>query len=189
MANYIDLLSKYFGSYVALPFPGSRAEKVRVDILEGYNSQVYDQKQPAKFSALGLPIFMPCTIDGWELPNEPLIEIGGGKSIVRTELAGYAGSFKENMGLNDYEIIIRGVAINEESDDYPEDLVRKLRAIYEKKESVTITSPLLGIFNINLIAIERLRLPANEGELNAQPFEIQCYSDNDIELILKDGVF
>lgn len=187
MANYIDLIQRYFGSYVALPFPGSRAEAVRVNILENLNTEIYPQKQAPKFSAEGLPIFMPCTIDGWDLPNEPLIEIGASKQIVRTELAGYNGTVKENMGLNDYEIIIRGVAINEESDDYPEDQVSKLRALFEKKESLKITSPLLGIFNVNLIAIERLRLPANEGEMSAQPFELQCFSDFDLELTLKEN--
>lgn len=188
-ANYFELVRKYFGSYVALPYPGSKADQARVEINNLIaTSPFYTQQQASKYSVMGTPIFMPCTIDGFDLPNEPLIEIEGGKSIVRTELTGYPGSVKENMGLDDYAIVIRGVAINEDSDDYPEDLVRRLREIAEKKSSLTVRSPLLGIFNINLIAIERHRFPANEGELNAQPFEFQCYSDFDVELIIRDAV-
>jgi hypothetical protein len=150
-------------------------------------SQVPSQRvAPAAY--LGTPIFMPVTIGGYRLPFEPLVEIGGTKAIVRTPLAGFNGTVKENMGLDDYAITIRGVVLNEDSDDYPEMEVLRLRAIYESKESLDIVCPLLGLFNINRIAIENIRLPAEEGILHYQPYELTGYSDFDVELMLRDDL-
>lgn len=191
--NPLDLYRKHFGSYVALPYPGTRAEKVRVDILQSADVQKRDaatlaQQTPAPVFYMGTPIFMPVTLGGYQLPFEPLVEIGGSKSIVRTPLAGYNGTVKENMGLDDYAITIRGIVLNEYSDDYPEAEVLRLRALFERKESLPIVCPLLGLFNISRLAIETLRLPAEEGVLHYQPYEITGFSDFDVESLLRDDL-
>lgn len=184
--NPLDLYRKHFG-FIGYPYPGTRAEQARVDILKQAASGVATQRA-ASAKYLGVPIFMPCTIDGWQLPMEPLIELGGSKTIVRTPLAGYDGTVKENMGLNDYDITIRGIVVNEDSDDYPEGDVLKLRQLLERKESLAIVSPLLGLFNITRIAIEDLKLPGEEGVLSYQPYQITGYSDFDVELLLRDDL-
>ena len=182
----LDLYRKHFG-FVGLPYPGTRAERARVEILAGATGQVPSQRV-ASAAYLGTSIFMPVTIDGYALPFEPLVEIGGGKSIVRTPLAGFNGTVKENMGLDDYAITIRGLVLNENSDDYPEAEVMRLRTLFEKKEALDIICPLLGLFNINRIAIENLRLPAEEGVLHYQPYEFTGFSDFDVELLLRDDL-
>jgi len=187
--NITTLFNLAFRGQVAPPYPGSKAEKARVEILKnGYSATPLAQQQAQRSSILGTPIFMPCTIDGFELPNEPLITIEIGKSIVRTDLAGYNGSVKENMGLGDYEIVIQGVATNDQSDDYPEATVRRLREIFEKKKEVSIVSPLMALFGIHFIAIERLRLPAVEGQIQFTGYEFQCFSDMDVSLIIRDAI-
>lgn len=186
LRNPLDLYRKHFG-FVGLPYPGTRAEQARVDILAGATGQVPSQRV-APFAYLGVPIFMPVTIDGYRLPFEPLVEIGGGKSIVRTPLAGFNGTVKENMGLDDYAITIRGIVLNEDSDDYPEADVLRLRAIFESKDALDILCPLLSLFNINRIAIENIRLPGEEGVLHYQPYEFTGYSDFDVELLLRDDL-
>ncbi|WBO85230.1 DUF6046 domain-containing protein [Hymenobacter yonginensis] len=190
--NPLDLYRKHFG-FVGLPCPGTRAEQARVDILRSADIQKRDAATIARQSAapahyLGTPIFMPVTLDGFTLPFEPLVEISVSKSIVRTPLAGYDGTVKENMGLDDYAIAIRGVVLNEDSDDYPETQVLQLRNLFKKKQSLDIVCPLLGLFNITRIALENLRLPAEEGVLHYQPYKFTGYSDFDAELLLRDDL-
>jgi hypothetical protein len=150
-------------------------------------SQVPSQRvAPADY--LGAPIFMPVTIGGYRLPLEPLVEISSSKSIVRTQLPGFPGTIKENMGLDDYAITIRGVVLNEDSDDYPEADVLRLRHLFEKPESLEILCPLLGLFNINRITLETLRLPTEEGIMHYQPYEFTGYSDFDVEFMLREDL-
>jgi hypothetical protein len=190
--NPLDLYRKHFG-FVGLPYPGTRAEQARVDILASADVEKRDaatiaRKSPAPAHYLGTPIFLPVKLGGYQLPFEPLVEIAGGKSIVRTPLAGWNGSAKEDMGLDDYAITIRGIVLNEDSEDYPEAEVLQLRALFEKKGSLDIVCPLLGLFNISRIAIENLRLPAEEGTLHYQPYEFTGYSDAEVELLLRDDL-
>ena len=190
--NPLDLYRKHFG-FVGLPYPGTRAEQARVDVLATADVQRRDRatlasQRPAPAHYLGTPIFMPVKLGDYQLPFEPLVEINGGKSIVRTPLAGFNGTVKENMGLDDYAITIRGIVLNEDSDDYPEAEVLRLRRLFEQTESLDIVCPLLSLFNINRIAIESLRLPAEEGVLHYQPYEFTGYSDFDVELLLRDDL-
>jgi hypothetical protein len=190
--NPLDLYRKHFG-FVGLPYPGTRAEQARVDILASADVEKRDAATIARQSTapahyLGTPIFMPVNLGGYQLPFEPLVEIAGGKSIVRTPLTGWNGTVKENMGLDDYAITIRGIVLNEDGDDYPEAEVLQLRNLFERKESLDIICPLLGLFNISRMAIENLRLPAEEGTLHYQPYELTGYSDFDVELLLRDDL-
>lgn len=186
LRNPLELYRKHFG-FVGLPYPGTRAEQARVEILAASGNSTPSQQVAPDFY-LGTPIFMPVTIDGYRLPLEPLVEIAGAKVIVRTPLPGYNGTVKENMGLDDYAITIRGILLNEDSDDYPADDVLRLRTIFEKKESLSIITPLLGLFNIGMITLENLRLPAEEGILHYQPYELTGYSDFSVEAMLREDL-
>lgn len=186
--NALELLRSAFGSYVALPYPLSRADKARVEILDKYKMGTLQESEALKTSVMGTPIFMPCTIDGYDMPNEPLIEIAGSKSIVKTDLAGYAGTVKEDMGMDDYAILIRGVVTNDDAEEFPVDAIRRLRELCEKREGLSISSPILRLFNINQIVIENWRFPAVAGELSVQAYEFQCLSDFDPELIIQDAI-
>ena len=81
-----------------------------------------------------------CDLDGYRLPNEPIVEINGSKTIIKTPIDGQDGTFKELYSKNDWDITIRGIAVNEdeESDDYPEEIVSKLYQLDAKKISVPV---------------------------------------------------
>ncbi|MAB37738.1 MAG: hypothetical protein CL528_11310 [Aequorivita sp.] len=135
-------------------------------------------------SLLGTPMHFPCKLDGYELPNEPLIRVTGQNRIVRTPLDGKNGTFKEFFSVDDYEVVIRGVAINEQNEDmYPETIVRKIREICEAG-SAEVTCKLLSFFNIKRLAFEKHDFIPLEGVI-WQPFEIKCWSDEPYELELK----
>jgi len=146
-------------------------------------------------SFFGTPIHLPCKIqntkrgdalDYFTLPNEPLIEINGGKRMIETVIDGNDGTFKELFSLNDYNVVIRGIAVNDDDpESYPEDIVRMLRKIYELRNSVAIVNKLTTMFGIKLISIIDLRLPAIEGSYGYQPYEFICKSDKEFDLELK----
>lgn len=141
-------------------------------------------------SFLGTPLAMPVKINGIQLPNEPLVTITGSKKIVRTSLTGAnregtvqrRGSVKELINVDDYQIKIVGRIVNENDPDrYPEEILAKIRTIYEARRALVIESKLTQIFNISRIAISKLSLPGEAGMLNSQRYEITGFSDEDFE--------
>lgn len=196
--NPLEIYRRHFG---VVGLPGFRADVARVDILqraaEAPPARVDVSSAPG-FAAtpqqgvaehyLNTPLFMPCTINGWLLPIEPLVSISGSSSIVRTPLPCWPGTVKENMGLDDYAITIRGVVLNEGSDDYPEADVLLLRSLCERGEPLDIQCPVLQLFNVNRFVIESFRFPADEGVQHYQAYELVGYSDFDLEVLIKDDL-
>lgn len=137
-------------------------------------------------SVLGTPIHFPCKIGGVALPNEPLIRVTGMNRMVRTPLDGKNGSFKELFSLDDYEVSIKGIAVNEENPDmYPDKIIRQIREICEGGDA-EVTCKLLSFYNIKRLAFEKWDFPPMEGVI-WQPYEIKCYSDEPFELELKNA--
>lgn len=138
-------------------------------------------------SIFGTPLFMPTKLDDFWLPNEPMVTISVQNTIVKTVLTGVKGSVKELINTEDYAIKIQGLIINEGFDDYPEEQVRILRDIIEKRDSVAISNRMLTLFGITQVVIDSCSFIGVEGQQNCQAFEISCTSDWPLELILKDN--
>ena len=190
--DIIEVYQRVF-SYKGLPFIGLDTKGRVPDAPE--KSSIETVEEPGvdtgfsrDTSFLGKPLFMPCKLDDVQLPNEPTIEVRGGKTIIKTLVDGNEGTFKEKFNLSDYVVTIRGVAVREDnSDEYPEELVRQLRGLCEKPTHVSATCKLLGIFNIKHLAIEDHRFPAVEGAPGMQPYELMCLSDKFFDLELLEG--
>jgi hypothetical protein len=183
--NIIKLYQQVFGC-VGLPFTGktSTINNVQIDGGQGWvftdDGALYEGE-----SVFGTPLFMPCKLEDYWLPNEPLITISGQKTIIKTILTGVKGTVKELINEDDYVIKIQGIIVNEQSDDLPEDAIRKLRLILEKRDNIDISNRLLTLFDIHQVAIESFSFPGIEGQQNCQAYEINCISDWPIDLILK----
>lgn len=131
----------------------------------------------------GTVIQMPCTLDGYDLPNEPLIEINGTKNIITTTIDGNDGTFKELYSLGDYEVTIRGVAINDDDpDNYPTDIVRRIRKVAESKKHIEVVNALTTLFGITHLAVMSYQFPAIPGSIGMQPYELRCLSDREFNL-------
>lgn len=159
-------------------------------------------------SMLGTPLVMPVKIDGYQLPNEPLITITGDKKIIRTALNGansagrvqHRGSVKELISVNDYQVKITGRLMHEPvysgthtnarpyPNAYPSQEMRELIRIYESRRSVKIDCALTQLFGIEYIAISRVSFPGEAGMHNNQRYEITGYSDEDYEIDLASRV-
>ncbi|MDB0600690.1 DUF6046 domain-containing protein [Tenacibaculum maritimum] len=179
--NLLDAYSEAFGS--AYNSVGT------VAVVPQESSLVKRETPTLNFdrtSILGTPIHFPMQLDGYELPNEPLVSISGKNRIVKTPVDGQDGTFKELFSRDDYMITIKGIAINEENEEeYPEQIIRKLRELCESG-SVEVTNKLLSYFNIKYLAIESYNFPAVEGVM-WQAYEIQCLSDKPYNLELRDA--
>lgn len=133
----------------------------------------------------GEPFFMPVRLGGVVLPNEPTLYIGARKNIVETPLVGSVrrGTVKELIAEEDYDIVIRGIAINYRSKlVYPEDTVKALHNLYQRNESLEIQSALTNLLGIYRVVIRSFTLPEMIGFQHAQAYELQCVSDDDFIL-------
>lgn len=178
--NLLELYQRVF-NYIGTP----RANLNPQAYIPG-NSLIWPDKKQGPTDLLGQPFFMPTKLDGYLLPNEPIIEIVGSKRIIETAIDDADGTFKEGFALDDYGITIRGIAIDDKNpEEYPWDIMRKIRSIYEKRQAIAIDNELTAMFNIEQIAIYDMRLIGEPGAESYQPYELICKSDKVFELELK----
>jgi hypothetical protein len=135
----------------------------------------------------GVYYMTPTALNGWQLPLEPLVSISGSKKIVKTSLPGNTrrGTVKEIINTNDYSISIRGLLLNETSEEYPFKDVEKLKDLFEKNEAIRITNIITKTLEIENVVITGLKIPQMVGRPNAQTYELSCISDEDFVLIHK----
>lgn len=189
-----DVIAQLWGYKRLFYFPVANTNKTANS--QYTNLQPIDSKFDYQKSVLGTPIIMPLKIqisakgepvEYWQFPNEPIVELKSSKKIIETDIDDkQGGTFKELYNLGDYSITIRGVAVDDkESDDYPEDLVRKLRRVNESKTHLEVVHPLFTLFNIKYISIYDFDLPSIEGAPGMAPYEFMAKSDREFDLELK----
>lgn len=192
--SLLDVYQQAFG-YRAIPAVGlqTTAQVPASSKLDEISvSKTYNEDESGQFtrssSTMGVPFFMPIKIDGFQLPNEPIVTIRGNKTIIKTPIDGNEGTFKQHYALGDYLITIKGICIlDEDSEEYPEEQVRALRKIIEKRNGLDVVCRLLSIWNVNHLAIEGFDFPAIEGAPGMQPYELTCSSDKYFDLELLEG--
>jgi hypothetical protein len=190
MAQQLDLRDIFQKAFGAIPY--NRIDTTRkvteAQPYSGIESTGFESTQMSKL--LGTPLFMPCTLDNFQLPNEPVIEINGGQTIIKTPIDSSTdpqkrrfGTFKEMFSLDDYKIIIRGVAVLEDgTDEYPEEQIKQIRYLCEKASNIAIACTLTTIFGIPKIVIESCSFPGVEGAPGYQPYQLNCLSDFDFDI-------
>lgn len=115
-----------------------------------------------------------------------LIDISQSKNIVKTAVQGRSTTVKEYVSRGDYQVILRGILVEDGSSTYPEVKMSYLRQLLEKPEAIGIANDYcnrMGIFNI---VVESYRFPMREGFQNAQTFEITALEDRPIEFLLEE---
>jgi hypothetical protein len=133
---------------------------------------------------LGQPVFMPVRLGGIDLPN-PVISITGSKTVIETPIVGQEGTVKEIISTNDYEIRIR-CFVKDDSDQYPEMLVRKISDLYKQNRLLTIECVLTDFFlqpKDNCV-ITGIYIPESESTESMELIELTLKSDREFEIIL-----
>jgi hypothetical protein len=193
-----NLFERAFGAPRGQPFDSSAAQQ---PVFEGGNSfpdtppNIYSegtefvQVRGSLASTLpnGRQVFMPMRLGGLVLPNEPSVSITSRKNIVETALAGSTrrGTVKELIAVEDWQVVIRGVALNYQSTKYyPEDQVKALRDLYERNEALEVMCALTNLMGIYRLVIRDFQLPEMIGVQHAQAYQFTCTSDEDFILEL-----
>lgn len=137
----------------------------------------------------GRLVFMPIALGGILLPNEPSISFTKTKNIVKTKLVGSkrAGTVKELISDGDWNITIRGIALNFASRKfYPEDQVKAIRDLDARQEALDVECALTSLLGIYRLVIEEISFPEMIGVPHAQAYELKCTSDQEFNLIIED---
>lgn len=141
-------------------------------------------------NALGVPMQMPVRLkleepdaEEWLLPIEPMLSVTGQNIITRRRVnkGRVKGSIKERWTEDDYSITIEGILMGSDG-NYPTADVAKMRKFCEAGR-VFILNPLLEIFGISHMVIEKWDIPFTSGNEN-QNYTLSGYSDDIYKLLL-----
>ena len=123
------------------------------------------------------------TFDDFQLPFTSTLEITREKVVVMTDLRGGKGTFKEYIGQSDAKVIIRGILIADEQ-NRPEQGIRQLSNLEDVPKALSVVCDYLTWVNVSYLVIKRLTFPELKGRPGMQPFQLECISDQPIDLIL-----
>lgn len=117
----------------------------------------------------------------YDLPNEPLIGLSLKKTIVETATIGThrRGTVKEYINTEDWQIVIRGVAIDlKYPDNYPSEQVETLNKLFAINDAVEVVSNVfLGLFGIERLVLKDLEIDSNAGMQSSQKYRINAVSE------------
>lgn len=120
----------------------------------------------------------------FSLPIETVVDTSRGKNIVKTSMQGKDGTIKEYVNMDDWVLVIQGFLINYEEMTYPKKLKKALMDFFKSNYSYAVVSDFLtndGIYNV---VCKEIRFPSMAGHSNVQPFEMEMWSDEPLELDL-----
>lgn len=143
---------------------------------------------------LGKKFFTTVTLShkgtNYNLPNEPLLSVSLTKTIVETATVGKyrKGTVKEYITTDDYQIIIRGVCVNEDDyDKYPSKQVAELNKLFEINDSLEVVgNKFFELFGIRNIVLKDINFDEMAGQQGLQKYIITAMSDQDFYADLND---
>ncbi|GFR75330.1 hypothetical protein ElyMa_002185100 [Elysia marginata] len=147
--------------------------------------------QYSRKNTLGIHNIVPMSLysmdgsDSWDIPVEVMVRVQGKQKIIRrhTYHPTNKGSVKEQWGLDDYQLQIRGVFFLEDSKANATGLhtilqgqIKRLNDFFEVA-MVQVNCPLLTLFGIQHMCIESIHFPFSKEGLEVIPWEVKAYSD------------
>jgi len=163
---------------VNIEYPEQQGEEV--SLFQANNGNVI-------YTRFGSPVFCNTILrtqdeQYWINLDTSIINIDYRKIIVKTQVAGRNGTFKEYISDDDYMINISGVLVNDNMNSYPSGDMINFTKIIKKNEQLTVLNPILEILGVSSLVIESVRYPQRPGFENMQAFEIMALSDTDYEI-------
>ena len=147
----------------------------------------------------GLPVFVQVNFHAARNPAtaetagglallDPLVTVGAPMNVVKTAIQGRRGTVKEYIGQGDYAVTIRAILATDPRAAnrfaYPLPEVQKLRALCELGVALPVSGFLLDTYGIKNLVVENVRFESLPGFVNLQAYELECVSDDPIELSL-----
>ena len=118
-----------------------------------------------------------------------LLEVNQRKNIVKTDIQGRNGSFKQYIGDSDFEISVSGliVAKDHKQGVRPEEEIINFLKMCQSPEALTIESVFLDLFEIDTVVVDSYKLIQEEGKLDNQTFTMQLLSDTPVNLEIQEN--
>lgn len=142
-------------------------------LADGYNS--YDQN--GRVEILQMP--------DMKLPYSCIAEFNREMILTQTQVLGANGTVKEIFGLADWNIRIRGVALDDTiwgSGKTAQEQINELVKWRNVCDSIRIEGKIFSDKDIHAIVINNLSIRPVEGRYGVIPFEIEAISDEPMEL-------
>lgn len=177
--------------------------------FKGIEGKVIVQKDAESY--LRTPIFQPITFRGgsykqlgtgaqqgqvvqadyagWQLPATATAEFKRGKHITKTSPNGASGSVKELWAFGDWDITIRGLLLDGQPGFFPAGQLRELLGWEKVADAIEVVGEMFGYLGIKRLVIEDFNLGKVAGMPNVIPFQLQCSSDEDLILSIKNNQF
>ena len=114
----------------------------------------------------------------YDLPY-PIVSISSQKTIVETPMTERKGSVKELVNINGYEISVKGLLINKKN-EYPEDLVKALKSVFEVDTQMIMRCAATDIFLTDIgynVVLRSMSLPEVKGIKNVIGYDLRFVSD------------
>lgn len=202
--NISQLLFQAFGSAGVLYSPSFDGEQV-----PGIN---YDLEMataddlPSTPSSLGTPIVFPWSLKGgnyltynskgeiiektlgdFRMPAATLCVFTRAKIMRTTAVSGGRGTVKEMYGFDDWSITVKGVMVPESNHPQATDVFEmrnKLLEFENLTDAIEVSGDLFEAIGVSHLVINRINIPQLQGKPRMIPFEMNCISDQPIELLL-----
>lgn len=123
----------------------------------------------------------------YTLPYSCVAEFNRSKNITKTDVLGGAGTVKELYGLGDWEITIRGIAIDSRdgTGTTAREQIETLCRWAEICDTIGIEGSIFRGKGIYSVVINSISVQPIVGRWNAIPFQLELVSDEPIELYLQ----
>lgn len=114
------------------------------------------------------------------------IDVTQSNNIKSTPVTGRAGTVKELIQKQDYEIIVNGNLIGERN-KFPYDALHKLEIILNEEKSFEAKSVLLEAFGIDWVVLKTAKFGQKELKyFNTMPFSLTLESDNTYNFLVEE---
>jgi hypothetical protein len=165
--------------------------------------------QGDELSYLGTPIFQPITFlggmypqlgtgadagklvelpyVGWVLPATTTAEFTRAKDITKSAPNGAFGSTKEVWAFGDWDITIRGLILDGQPNFFPKAQLRELASWEKVVDAIDVTGDMFTYLGIKRLVIESINIGRVNGMPNVIPFQMQCVSDEPLELAIQSN--
>ncbi len=160
--------------------------------------------QGDELSDYGTPIFQPITFLGgryqqfgtgtqqgqvvdddyvsWRLPATATAEFVRAKNITKSAPSTASGTTKELWAFGDWDVTIRGLILDSEPNFFPEGQLRQLLRWEKVVDAIEVAGDMFTYLGITRLVMERLSIGRVAGSPNVIPFQMQCVSDEPLEL-------
>lgn len=174
--------------------------QIQAEGNDGYYGPQAGAAAPAgPTNMFGLPVFVTVQLHSAKNPAtgdyatgvtllDPLVTVGAPFNVVETTITGRRGTVKEYIGQGDFGVTIRGILATDlnaaDRTAYPLVQVQHLQALCALGVAIPVSGWLQEVFGIASLVVKNARYEALPGFVNLQAYELECLSDDPIELVL-----